>query len=181
MPLDNRYWEINDKLLKSINLTEQLAEKLDEYWCKRPDPFEVVGDNPLVCRMKSDISSALEGLIHPDAWVRLAALHTLGEVWNSPRQAAPIVRRLALTDPDREVQLTALGHILNYVPEYDDDLCRSLAEIALNSDDVMLRNMIYFKLRFYIFREESYIFSVKYIRLPILFDEEFVKNILESS
>ncbi len=178
MPLDDKYWKINEQLLKSINLTEQLAEELFEFWGKRPDPCEVVGDNPLVRRMKSDISSALKGLMHTDAWVRLAALHKLKDVWNFPPQAAPIVRSMAINDPDREVQLYALGHILNYVPEYDDVLCRSLAELALNSNDVTLRNMIYHTLRFYVFREQSYVYSVKYLRLAILFDEEFVSSFI---
>ncbi len=180
MPLDSRYYELNARAAEALRASEAAAVALFDYFRDRVAPASEVQDQSLADRIRTQRSVALDGLKHPDASVRLYALLTLDSVWSSPPPAAADVRRMALTDSDREVQLTALANLAAYQSpsEYDDAFYRSLAELATASDDVMLRHSVYLNLCKLTGLYDIGVFAVKYRVYPLVYDEGLVESFL---
>lgn len=180
MSLDPRYYELNARAAETLRASEAAAVALFDYFRDRVAPASEVKDQNLAERIRTKRRVALDCLGHPDASVRLHALLTLGSVWSSPATAAAAVRRMALADSDREVQLTALAHLAAYQSpyEYDGGFYQALAELATASYDVMLRHSVYLNLCKLAGLYDLGVFAVKYVAYPLVYDEGLVESFL---
>lgn len=180
MPVDERYHELNHRAAEAIHAAEQAGKELVDYFSNRPNPRVDIRNTPLVQRMETDFSAVLDGLSHSDPRVRIVALDTVRLIWDNSKSAAAIIRQIALSDPDREVQLIAISNLPNFqeYDEYNAELYRDLAELAISSDDVLIRHSVYLDLCQMSKLYDMGILGVKYVAYPLVFDEELVRQFL---
>ncbi len=198
MPFGERYNDLNRRCKAAIEEAERLGRELGYYTddVVNSDPVTRI-DPARLAEMRGSLPGVLAGLADPDPKVRLAAVSLFGTKrspkvlalvpgirqpdYEYPPEAAAAMLALATSDSDEKVRQHALGAVPYFYcgTRRDRTVEKRLAEIALETDDVITRHLVFHGLIRMSGVPFWFLMSPKYLGLPVVFDEFYVQCFLD--